>query len=189
MVITIRTDSDNEQKISAHSVLSTGVKSDNCPESSDLRTVLDCEVSGPKKNEESDVLGSENFSTVPAGTSLFFARLWEKMRVERADLLVHMEALARDRIGDQANRSEGFTLTPETESQDNTSQDPQVILQIEANARDMLDKIERAMKKLRQSAYGLCTSCSQMMTETRLEALPYAELCVSCQEKREKLYY
>ena len=45
-------------------------------------------------------------------------------------------------------------------------------------ADDALDKIE-------EGKYGLCDSCEKKISKVRLKAVPYAELCVPCQEKQE----
>jgi RNA polymerase-binding protein DksA len=49
-----------------------------------------------------------------------------------------------------------------------------------------LDMIDRSLDRIRQETYGLCLSCGKQIPEARLEALPYAVLCVECQAKEEK---
>lgn len=49
-----------------------------------------------------------------------------------------------------------------------------------------LAMIDRALDRIRQETYGLCLSCGKQIPEVRLEALPYAVLCVDCQTKEER---
>jgi len=41
-------------------------------------------------------------------------------------------------------------------------------------------EIERALNKLEDGTYGLCDSCGDRIEAGRLEAIPYASLCVAC---------
>jgi RNA polymerase-binding transcription factor DksA len=50
-----------------------------------------------------------------------------------------------------------------------------------------LQQIEGALARIRADRYGICMECSQFIPHARLEALPWAVLCVPCQEKRDKL--
>lgn len=49
-----------------------------------------------------------------------------------------------------------------------------------------LTLIDRALDRIRQETYGQCLSCGKQIPEARLEALPYAVLCVECQSKEER---
>ncbi|HKB08824.1 MAG TPA: TraR/DksA family transcriptional regulator [Candidatus Polarisedimenticolia bacterium] len=49
-----------------------------------------------------------------------------------------------------------------------------------------LRQIDAALARLRAGRYGFCSSCSDPIPLARLRALPFATLCVPCQERREK---
>lgn len=51
-----------------------------------------------------------------------------------------------------------------------------------AAARRQLDETEAALRRLDQNAYGVCEGCRLPIPAGRLEALPAARLCVSCQQ-------
>lgn len=55
------------------------------------------------------------------------------------------------------------------------------------NANGALERIARALRKLKESPddYGLCEACDEEIGEGRLTAMPFAELCVDCQQKRD----
>ncbi len=45
--------------------------------------------------------------------------------------------------------------------------------------------VEEALISLQEGNYGECAECGEEISEKRLEALPFARLCVACQSKRE----
>ena len=47
-------------------------------------------------------------------------------------------------------------------------------------------EINEALRRLYRGEYGICESCGQPIARGRLEAMPYARLCVSCKEKEER---
>lgn len=49
------------------------------------------------------------------------------------------------------------------------------------NARATLERIEAALEKMERGTYGLCDICGTQIPAGRLEAIPYATLCVKCQ--------
>jgi RNA polymerase-binding transcription factor DksA len=46
-------------------------------------------------------------------------------------------------------------------------------------------EIDAAIVRLRQGTFGTCESCTKPIPKARLRALPYARLCVHCQEMEE----
>jgi DnaK suppressor protein len=51
-------------------------------------------------------------------------------------------------------------------------------LSIENNVRDLLRKIDEALKRMEAKTYGICVRCGRPIEKPRLKALPYAELCI-----------
>jgi RNA polymerase-binding protein DksA len=60
--------------------------------------------------------------------------------------------------------------------------DREFSLGLASNEREVLSKIEKALARIQQGTYGLCSECSKPIATARLEALPYVETCVKCQE-------
>ena len=46
--------------------------------------------------------------------------------------------------------------------------------------------VQEALKRLARGKYGVCLDCSAKINDGRLEALPYAKLCIDCKSKREQ---
>lgn len=53
--------------------------------------------------------------------------------------------------------------------------------------RDQLLQVTQALQRLEDGDYGECQECGEEISEQRLNALPWAAYCISCQEKRERL--
>jgi len=53
------------------------------------------------------------------------------------------------------------------------------------SAESMLQRIQNALRKLDAGSYGLCDSCGRPISAQRLEALPFATLCLQCQSRSE----
>jgi DnaK suppressor protein len=45
--------------------------------------------------------------------------------------------------------------------------------------------IDDALDSLEEGSYGVCAECGNEISEKRLQALPFARLCVECKSKRE----
>ncbi len=51
-------------------------------------------------------------------------------------------------------------------------------LSIEQNVRDLLQKIDRALKRIDAGTYGICERCGKPIEKARIKALPYVDLCI-----------
>jgi DnaK suppressor protein len=51
-------------------------------------------------------------------------------------------------------------------------------LSIEQNVRDLLAKIDRALKRMDDGVYGVCERCGKPIEKARIKALPYVDLCI-----------
>jgi RNA polymerase-binding protein DksA len=49
---------------------------------------------------------------------------------------------------------------------------------LEENAEHILDEIDAALQRIESGTYGICAVCGRPIGEERLEALPYAKLCI-----------
>jgi DnaK suppressor protein len=53
-------------------------------------------------------------------------------------------------------------------------------LAMERQINDTLAQIDHALEKIDNGTYGTCDRCGQPIKRGRLEALPYANLCLAC---------
>ena len=58
-------------------------------------------------------------------------------------------------------------------------------LSLMATEEETLELVEEALAKIRARKYGTCDECGGVITKKRLEAIPFAPLCIRCAEKLE----
>jgi DnaK suppressor protein len=58
-------------------------------------------------------------------------------------------------------------------------------LALHQNARQLLIQVTNALERFEQGTYGVCERCGEDIDPARLEALPYATLCLNCQKRVE----
>jgi RNA polymerase-binding protein DksA len=64
--------------------------------------------------------------------------------------------------------------------------DRELELGLEEGAEDLLAKIEAALKRIDDGTYGICENCGQPIGEERLEAMPWATLCIDDKRREER---
>ena len=60
-------------------------------------------------------------------------------------------------------------------------------LALEKQIKESLAGVERALEKFDKGTYGRCDVCGQPIDPARLEALPYATMCLNCKAKNSKI--
>ncbi len=58
-------------------------------------------------------------------------------------------------------------------------------LAVQVSAEHTLQLVTDALERLDNGTFGLCLDCGQEIDAARLEAIPYAPVCLNCQAKRE----
>ena len=61
-----------------------------------------------------------------------------------------------------------------------TTYDREIDYSLEENAEQVLGEIDRALQRMDEGTYGRCVNCGKEIAVERLEAIPYAELCIDC---------
>jgi RNA polymerase-binding protein DksA len=56
--------------------------------------------------------------------------------------------------------------------------DREMDFSLEENSEQVLEEIDRALKRIDDGTYGKCTRCGKDIPVERLEAIPYAEHCI-----------
>ncbi len=55
-----------------------------------------------------------------------------------------------------------------------------------ASHREILGQVERALRSIETSSYGVCESCGKPIGKARLQAFPRATLCLTCKQRQER---
>ena len=64
-------------------------------------------------------------------------------------------------------------------------QQQQMAIASQQQASDMLKRIELALRRIDDGEYGDCLQCGEPIAHARLQAQPFANLCIDCQSARE----
>ena len=64
--------------------------------------------------------------------------------------------------------------------------DREIDYTLEEAAHEHLKEIEVALERIEQGTYGLCSSCGAKIAPERLEAVPWASLCIDCKRREER---
>ena len=59
-------------------------------------------------------------------------------------------------------------------------------LGLASNDRELLYRIDEALKRITEHTFGTCQECGKPIAIARLKAIPYVETCLKCQEKLEQ---
>ena len=58
-------------------------------------------------------------------------------------------------------------------------------LDLMGSEKEVLEQIEAALQRIEDGSYGRCEECGHNIAKARLDAIPYAALCVQCASKAE----
>lgn len=103
-------------------------------------------------------------------------RFREQLEMERAELLEtisHFEVAARHKKPGLGNHM----ADDATESFDQAAG-----LALHRNDQALLTEVEAALTRLDKGIFGVCERCGNEIDYARLRALPYARLCILCQQ-------
>jgi len=112
------------------------------------------------------------------------------------DFVARMEkslmALKRDIIANLLTSNEDFKEIVEAMDPKDLADvasddiDRKMIEAIGSQELKRLRLIDSALSRVLQGKYGLCIKCSKKIPQARLEAIPYALMCVECKTAEEK---
>jgi len=113
-----------------------------------------------------------------------YSEFYECLKKEKKRIAGRLEQL-RVRRQPPGERREGSPFGKREEEASEASE-LEKRLALEKKLRGTLAEIEHALEKYEAGTYGLCDSCGQPIELTRLQALPQANLCLSCKSRQAK---
>jgi RNA polymerase-binding protein DksA len=57
---------------------------------------------------------------------------------------------------------------------------------LEDNTEHVIAEIDAALKRIEEGTYGTCVRCRSTIAKERLEAMPYAMMCIECKRVDER---
>jgi len=112
----------------------------------------------------------------------------KQLQRSRNQLLEAKETLV-DRVLKAEN--DGREADAESEARDladqaSSSYTKELLFSKSNSDRQFLQKIEDALDRIEKGEYGECSICEEAIGLKRLEAVPWATLCIKCQELQEQ---
>jgi RNA polymerase-binding protein DksA len=115
------------------------------------------------------------------------SRFREVLLEERRRVVAAIENLHEDHAGslsDEAGEEAAFdNHLADTATE---TYDRELDYTLEENSEHVLADIDAALTRIEDGTYGVCTSCGRPIPEERLEARPWAPLCIGCKRERER---
>ncbi len=113
----------------------------------------------------------------------------QRQRLKEALESLARELATRSPLQIEPNRTDEARAGGDEDSQPLNEMQQAIASSRNRVAAATLLRVEKALRKLREAPedFGLCEDCEEDLPPKRLEAMPYAELCVPCQGKRDAL--
>ena len=95
----------------------------------------------------------------------------------------------RERITGQITSlaDDSLKYIDDSSSEDRTDDfDREFALNLVSTEHDALFDIDDALRRIAEGSYGTCNSCGAAIEKVRLQALPFARMCVRCQSEVER---
>jgi len=113
-----------------------------------------------------------------------FNLLRSRLESERKHLIKELEQLKAS-VRPAEERREGSPFGKREEEATETIE-LEKRLALEKRMKAQLAEVEHTLHKFEEGTYGLCDICGQPIDPARLEALPQANLCLSCKAQQAK---
>jgi len=102
-----------------------------------------------------------------------------RLEEERVELDTQLTTIVEDTFATtQSDLSGDVGLDDESADAGTATFEREKDLSIENNVRDLLQKIERALRRMDEGTYGVCDICGKPIEKARIKALPYVDLCI-----------
>ncbi|UCF67548.1 MAG: TraR/DksA family transcriptional regulator [Acidobacteriota bacterium] len=114
------------------------------------------------------------------------------MRKRELDKFRKLLEAARESLLEQSARTAGEGRATVSEGGEDYVDDAvthytrEFLLSLSDLERRQLVRVEEALGRMRQGEYGECINCGETIGMKRLQAIPWASLCVRCQELAER---
>ena len=113
------------------------------------------------------------------------AKSREILLEKRASLARQVQQLAKDAAESTASTETSKSPLNSAENASDVFDQDFAFMSMESE-EELLRKVDRALVRMRENKYGECEECAEDINPERLEALPWATMCVRCQELEEK---
>jgi DnaK suppressor protein len=102
------------------------------------------------------------------------------LEIQRREILGSLRQL------EQETRSLEIESTQDAADQCVTSMSKEALFQQSSQRRTILRRIEAALRRIDDGSFGVCVNCGNDIPARRLQALPWTQFCLQCQEEIEQ---
>ena len=111
----------------------------------------------------------------------------KKMKVYRDRLLERRESLfSQVTEAEMSSRERDLEATQDPADMAANAYTKELLISMSANDRRLLELIDEALVRVEKGEYGECVNCGEIVTEKRLDAVPWARYCLKCQDLQER---
>ena len=114
-------------------------------------------------------------STLPQAVRGKFDLLEKKLTKQRNELRIRMGSHRMEVVADREPDDEA------AQAYKNVSQE-MLVATLERERRTLWE-IESALARIQNGEFGICASCGEGISKARLDALPWARLCIRCADR------
>jgi RNA polymerase-binding transcription factor len=120
-------------------------------------------------------------------TTQEIADLRTRLESERAELAAQLTTIEDQAFAaTQSDMSGDVGVDDESADAGTATFEREKELSIEQNVRDLIQKIDRALKRIDDGTYGICERCGKPIEKARIKALPYVDLCIKDAQARSR---
>lgn len=109
-----------------------------------------------------------------------FKNLREKLELQREESEQLLTRLEREK------RSLEVDVPQDSADRSIVNLSKESLFQRSSQRREVLRRIEGAIRRIDEGSFGTCVTCSGPIPVRRLEALPWTQYCLQCQEAIER---
>lgn len=114
--------------------------------------------------------------------------LYKELTMDKQKIKDLLEQKAKD-LSDKLNLIESDAirnpLSSDSEDRSQQIENDDVLNELDSVEAKELQQVKFALRRLENGEYGQCNACGEQISESRLNALPYANVCIECAKDAE----
>jgi RNA polymerase-binding protein DksA len=112
----------------------------------------------------------------------------QRLEKERESLISEISRLEKDCLYKSQREASGdlsgYSFHMADVGTDNFTRD--FNLELATVEQKILYEVEKALERLDKEEFGICQQCKKKINHERLDAIPYARMCINCEEEKKE---
>lgn len=110
----------------------------------------------------------------------------QRLLEERERVAAALDYLHEENAGSLREEAEEAPIADNLAETASVTLDREIDYSLEEASNHVLSAIDAALARIEDGSYGTCTSCGRPIGKERLDAIPYAALCIDCRTREER---